>query len=99
MENNKPNNKEEMKKGTDKKPRAPEVTKDVTEKWNAIKKFVGGERTLSKLEEHLIMHNNEALKMDPTPPTYPATRMAMQQLLPLGVTRIDSMYIPCQADP
>ena len=75
------------------------MTKDVNEKWNAIKKFVSGDRNLSKLEEHLIMHNNEALKMDPTSPTYPKTRMAMQQLLPLGGQRIDNMYIPCMADP
>ena len=47
MKNNKPNNKEELKKCADKKPRAPEMAKDVNEKWNAIKKFVGGERTLS----------------------------------------------------
>ena len=99
MKNNKPNNKEEQKKGTDKEPRAPEETKGVTERWDAIKKFVSGERTLTKLEEHLMMQNNEALKMDPTSPTYPKTRMAMQQLLPLGGPRIDSMYIPCMADP
>ena len=47
MINNKSNNKEEQKKGADKKPRAPEVTKDVNERWNVIKKFVSGDRNLS----------------------------------------------------
>ena len=78
MENNKPNGKEEKKRGTDKEPKAPEETKCVTERWDAIKKLVSGDRSLTKLEEHLMMQNNEALKMDPTPPTYPKTRMAAQ---------------------
>ena len=77
MRNNKPNNKEEQKKGADKKPRAPEMVRDVSEKWNALKRLVNADRTITKLEEQLIMHDNEALKMDPTPPSYPPSRIAL----------------------
>ena len=65
MKNNKPNNKEEQKKCADKKPRAPEMVKDASEKWNALKRLVNGARTITKLEEQLLMHDNKAFKMDP----------------------------------
>ena len=42
MRNNKPNNKEEQKKGASKKSRAPEVFKDVNEKWSALRRHKVG---------------------------------------------------------
>ena len=99
MRNKKPNNKDEQKRGADKKPRAPEMVKDASEKWNALKRLVNGARNITKLEEQLLMQDNEALKMDPTPPSYPPTRIAIQPILPLGTARTGSMFIPCQIDP
>ena len=99
MKNNKPNNKEEQKKGTALKPKAPEMIKNVNEKWNALKKYVSVERTLSILEQHLIMRNNEALKMDPTPPSYPPTRTPIYPILPTAAAKAWSIFIPFHIHP
>ena len=45
------------------------------------------------------MRDNEALKMDPTPPSYPPTRTPVHAILPLGIAKAESMFIQCQIYP